>query len=64
MTSNNNTNNDSTTYSVNKPKKNEWGEYVVVVKENGVRNEDLTYYTDDREDALGTMQALKDSLGC
>ena len=62
MTTNNN--NDSTTYSVNKPKKNEWDEYVVVVKENGVRNEDLTYYTDDREDALETMQALKDSLGC
>jgi len=34
------------------------GEYQVVVIEDGRRNEARTYYTDDREDAELTMQAM------
>ena len=37
-------------------KRNEWDEYEVVWTENGKRNEDKTGYTDDLDDAIGTMK--------
>jgi len=58
----NSNNNSNPVYVVNRPKKNEWSEYVVVVKVNGVRSEAMTYYTDDRDDAFATMQAMRDAL--
>lgn len=33
-------------------------EYLVVVIEDGRRLEELTYYTDDKEDARGTLRAM------
>lgn len=33
-------------------------EYCVRYLENGIKNEDKSYYTDDKEDAKATMQAM------
>ena len=39
-------------------KKNEWDEYEVEWVENGKRNEGKTNYTDDIDDAVGTMKMM------
>jgi hypothetical protein len=35
-----------------------WQEYIVRWKENGSFDQDKTYHTDDRDDAIGTMKAM------
>ena len=41
-----------------KVRKNEYGEYVVKVYVNGKYNEAKSYYTDDKEDAELTREAM------
>lgn len=44
---------------IRKPRKNPaTGEWSIPVYVDGVRSEDRTYYTDDREDAFGTYRAM------
>jgi len=45
-------------YTVCKPKKNDWGEYVVKVKKGRKLIESKTYYTDDRSDAYSTYKEM------
>jgi len=40
-------------------RKSETDEWLVVVTVNGKRHEGRTYYTDDRDDARCTMQAME-----
>lgn len=47
-----------TRYRIAKPKKNNWGDYEVVVYEDGIRDEDKTYYTDDKGDAWATYNEM------
>lgn len=43
-------------------KKNEYDEFVVRWIENGQRIESKCYYTDDRQDAVDTMAAMKKEI--
>lgn len=40
-------------------RKNEFGEYVVKVSENGVRHPDADYHTECYDDALGTAEDMR-----
>ena len=44
-------------HTISKPVKVD-GEWVVKWMTNGKRNEDRTYYTDDKKDALDTMSEM------
>jgi virulence-associated protein VapD len=50
-----NDNDDGYTYKLTK-KKNDYDEYVVQAYKNGKKYEGATYYTDDWEDAIGTIK--------
>ncbi len=39
-------------------KDTQWGEFVVTVSIGGVVQEDATYYTDSKDDALGTAELM------
>lgn len=45
---------------LNVVKKSSTGEWLVKVHINGKYDEDATYYTDDKDDAIRTMAAMKD----
>lgn len=49
------TNNDKTAKVVYD---NEYDEYQVHLYEHGQRNADATYFTDDKEDAIGTSEHM------
>lgn len=41
-------------------RKNEFGEYVIMCWKEGKRYTDGDYYTDDADDALGTLKHLRE----
>jgi hypothetical protein len=45
-------------YTICKPKKNDYDEYVVKVKKGRKLIESKTYYTDDRADAYATYKQM------
>ena len=49
-------------YSFAKIRKNDYGEYVVKVFVNGIYDESMTYYTNDKEDAIMTRQAMMNEI--
>jgi len=50
-------------YEVMRQKKDSSGDWVVVVKRNGKRDEGKTYYTNDKQDAINTAKAMRKELG-
>jgi hypothetical protein len=40
-------------------RKSETNEWLVVAYVDGKRNEDMTYYTDDKQDAIDTLAAMQ-----
>lgn len=40
-------------------RKNDWGEFIVQVKVDGLRSPDADYHTDDSDDAIKTAEAMR-----